>query len=280
MNISFFARPYFYGVDLSKSPRPILFRGSSLIRGEQVASYLGGKYNPASGFENDICIHLKPKDLDQVKDGSYVDVIDGTHTIIGQLKKRPKVNVIAYSKISYKFLKSKLENNVVLIPEHHCNFEKIKRERKKVTTAGYIGSPSPLASQVGDKLEKKLKELGFNFKACYFFKNRKDVTDFYQKIDFQVIAFFGYFGDKNPFTHPNKIVNAASFGIPTIAAWKLGYSEFKDNYIPVKSLEELLEEAEKMKKQDYYDKLSGKIAKAAEPYHIEKIAEKYKELTR
>ena len=68
MDISFFAKPPFLNVspnvpyvfDGKPIKRGHLLRVSSLIRGNQMAEYLGGKLNPTEGYENDVCIYVKP----------------------------------------------------------------------------------------------------------------------------------------------------------------------------------------------------------------------------
>jgi len=117
MNISIFARPYFFVNDPLLGSKPVLGRGTSLIRGEQMAQYLGGKYNPIEGFENDLRIYLKPRSLDHIRDNDYVDVSDSGDIIIEQLKKRPKLKLIASSLATYEYLKERLPNKIVLIPE-------------------------------------------------------------------------------------------------------------------------------------------------------------------
>lgn len=278
MNISFFASSYYLGVNPAISTEPILFRGSSLIRGEQMAQFLGGKYNPTQSSEHDICVYIKPKTVAELKTGAWVDVVDNGRHNVEQLINRPDLNVIAFTKLSHDFIKQTLKNKIVVIPEHHCNFERIKRSRKRVTTAGIVTTPSLAAYQVYNQIEKQLEKVGIKFRTCYHFATRQDVVDFYQQIDFQVVGYFGY-GEINPFGHPNKIINAASFGIPTIAYQKLGYQEFASNYLPIKNMSELELEVEKLKERNYYEAFAGKIINAAEQYHIENIAKKYKVLT-
>lgn len=281
MNISIFARKYFTGEEAGVSTGLYLHRATSYIRGEQVAEYLGGKYNPQSGFDNDICIYLKPKPrtFDQIKDGSYVDFSDGEPYLIELLQKRPKIKVIASSKTSFEFLKQQLKNEIFLIPEHHCNFERFKRTRKEITTGGIITNPSAITYQAYTQVKKLLSKIGFKFISCYDWENRQDVVDFYAQIDFQVIALFGIYNDYDPFRHPTKIINAASFGIPTVANWNGGYKEFEENYIPVHKIDDLVKEAEKLKDTHYYNQLVDKIIPATEAYHIENIAKLYKQLT-
>ena len=276
MSISIFARPYFLGQELSTG-EPYLHRVTSLVRGEQIAEYIGGKYNPTSGYENDVCIYHKPKRLDHIKDTSYVDVSDAD-CLVEQLQHRPQIKVIASSQCSYEFLKEKLKNEIVLIPEHHCNFERVVRERKTITTGGIIGHPSVFSGPVNDEIRKQLEEIGLKFITCFNYKNRQDSINFYKQIDFQVIGHFGYLNNYDPFNHPSKMINAASFGIPTIANWKLGYKEFEGSYIPVRTMDSLVAEAEKMKNENYYNEWADKIIKEAEKYHISKVAEMYKQL--
>ncbi len=278
MNISIFARPYFFVDDPLLGSEPVLGRGASFIRGEQMAQFLGAKYNPTSGYEQDLRIYLKPRTLDQIKDGDYVDVSDSGDVIIEQLKKRPKLKLIASSLTTYEYLKERLANKIVLIPEHHCNFERTRRTRNEVTTGGYIGAPNPSIFGVNPEIEKRLAKIGLKFIAFYYFKDREDVVDFYEKIDFQIIPHF-YFDDSKIYRHPTKMISAASFGIPTIAARKSGYKEWEGNYISVQDMEDMLLEVEKLKNKDYYKMWSDKVTLAAESYHIENVAKLYRQLT-
>lgn len=280
MNISIFARKYFIAEDEGTTTGPYLHRATSYIRGEQIADYLGGKYNPESGFEDDICIYLKPKPrtFNQIKDGSYVDFSDTEAYLKEFLQNRPKIKVIASSQTSFDYLKKRLKNQLFLIPEHHCNFERAKRTRKKVTTGGIITNPSAITYRAYEEVKKRLSEIGLDFISCYDWKTRQEVVDFYAQIDFQVIALFGVYDPLDPFRHPTKIINAASYGIPTVANWQFGYKEFEENYIAVKSLGELIQEAEKLTEPEYFDSLVSNLIKAAEPYHISQIAKLYKNL--
>jgi hypothetical protein len=115
-----------------------------------------------------------------------------------------------------------------------------------------------------------------DFIPLFLFQTRQDIIDYYKKIDIQVIGYFDL--QDIPYYHATKIVNAASFGIPTVAGRRLGYREVEDFYIPVNNMEELLREVEKLKDPKYYKKWSTKITREAEKYHISKIAKLYKQL--
>ena len=192
------------------------------------------------------------------------------------IKKRPGIKAIAMSLPHFEFLKRELKNEVVLIPHHHVNFERVLRDRKKITNAGYVGVNNRKHRFVNRRVKEALATIGLDFTPLLLFQFRQDIIDYYKTIDIQVIGYFGY--QDIPYYHATKIVNAASFGIPTVAGRRLGYKEFEDFYIPVKTMEELLIEVEKLKDPKYYKKWSAKIIKEAEKYHISNIAKLYQKL--
>ena len=173
-------------------------------------------------------------------------------------------------------MKSNLTNKIVLIPSHHINIERFRRERTEITTVGYIGSPSPIAFKEYELIGERLKTIGLDFITCFNFKTREDAINLYRSIDIFLI------GDlPKSDTHqknPTKIINAASFGIPTIAHPVIGYKEIEGSYIHASSLDEMIAEAQKLKDKKVYDEWSKKAYTMAEKYHISKIAELYKKL--
>lgn len=248
---------------------------SSKIRGIEMAEYLGAKFNPEVG--EGVCIHVKPKSLDKVKNGDYVDFLDSDPFLIDLLKSRTRVKVIAASQCSYETLVKQLPNEVVLIPSHHINQERKKRTRTEVNTCGYIGRHSPEAVAMYDEIAKELNKVGFNFTAKFSFPRRQDAVNLYMGIDLFVIG--NYRGDDSPHKIPTKVINAASFGIPTVAYPLRGYKEIEGYYVPAKDNSELVAEVVKFKDQDYYSAWSAKVSDFAEQYHISKIAEMYRRLT-
>lgn len=279
MNMSFFARPSYIGRGCIEAEYECIYRMSSVVRAEQIAQYLGAKYNPKDGYENDVCIFQKPRDLSRVRGCDYVDVGDGQY-LIPLLKKRPDVKIIVVSECSRDHLMGQIKNEMVLIPQQHLNWERDKRNRKEITTGGYIGMPSFVQLKIRDEISGWMKDLGMDFITCFDYKNRQDAINFYKSIDFLLIGDFGYMDVNFPFSTPAKMINAASFGVPSIANWRLGFDDFKGNYKPVKTMGEMIEEVKKFKDKDYYDEFSHKIIKEAEKYHISNIAEKYRQLIR
>ena len=242
----------------------------SIIRGKQIADWIGGTYK---GDRGDVNIYIKPTKLDDVQDGDWVDVSDG-EWLVKHLKRRPKIKVIAHSLKTYEILKEELTNELVWISQQHLNWERHERDRKEINTCGYIGHPNELAFKICDKIGERIKSIGWNFITCFDYKTREDAVNFYKKIDLLVI---GGWNDP-PYKTPTKIINAASFGIPSVAFPTEGYKEFEGYYIPVKSLEEMIIEIEKFRDESYYKEWSDKIKDKAEEYHISNVSEKYKNL--
>lgn len=273
--ISFFAKHTYLLDDPNKPGEVYLQRVSSRIRAEEIANYLGAKLNPTEGFENDVHIYVKHYRTDQIQDGDYVDVLDDLH-VTELLKKRPGINVIAMSKPHVDYLKSLLKNKIFYIPHHHVNFERILRKRKKIINCGYVGTNSRHDLRVNQEVGKRLADIGLKFTPLFNFTTRDDIIKYYQQIDLQIIGYFDHMDI--PYYHQTKIVNAMSFGIPTIASPRLGYSEVKDFFVAINNLDELVIAAEKFKDPTYYNSWPEKIIKEAEKYHISNIAKLYRSL--
>jgi hypothetical protein len=243
--ISIFAKPTFFIGETGKEEDWTLHRVSSRIRGEEIAEYLGAKFNQE---RSDVNIYVKGFAHGRVKDGDYIDILDDDWTV-GWLKDKPGIKVIAMSLAHYDWLKKELKNEIVYIPHHHVNFERVARTRKEITTCGYIGAP------------QNIKAEGFEFTDQRVYKTRQDIIDFYKKIDIQII------GDVPdvPYYHPTKIINAMSFGIPTVSPKKIAYREVDGFYF--QNLEEL---------KGGWD--ADRLIKEAEKYHISNIAKLYQQL--
>lgn len=273
--ISFFAKHTYYLDDPDNPGKLFLRRLTSRVRGEEIAKYLGARFNPSEGYENDVCIYVKSSRFDRIKDGDYVDLLDDLYAI-EQLKTRPKIKAIAMSTPHLEYVRSIIKNNIAYIPHHHVNFEKFRRKRKKVTTCGYVGSASRYEINLNKELGKRLAEIGLNFVPLFHYSSRKDIVNYYKKVDLQIIGSFKYLDI--PYYHQTKIVNAMSFGIPTIASPRLGYRDVEGFYIPVNNMDELMAAAQEMKDPKQYNKWPEKIIAESEKYHISEIAKLYKQL--
>ena len=267
MTISFFYKKAFFHRDDTH-----LMRGSSLIRGEQIADFLGAKKNPADGFGSDLCILVNPhvnkyKELPQ---NSYVDLID-TKYFVDKLSQRPDLKIIVTSLPALSSIKMVLpQHKIYLIPQHHCNFERVRRTRKELTTIGFIGSPRNFQLDSED-FSKRCSGLGLKFMYKIDYKNRGHVCNFLQQIDVQLD-----WRPKSEANNPLKIINAASFGVPTIAFPKDGYQEIDGYYFKAENSDEIFEIISNLKRNgDEYTRHTQVGMIMAEEYHIQKIAKFY-----
>lgn len=273
-DLSFFAKRRAFGKEDGH-----LIRGSSVIRGEQISEYLGAKLNPLDGYENDVCIYVKPNSK-SIRAGdvtfskyAYIDIVDG-ESLRTDLKQMVRVPAIACSSHDYEYLVKKLKNKIVLIPQHNCNFERFVRNRDKILTVGAIGAPAGKGF-IPSELIHKIEALGLNFWYFSRFIRRKDILKFYKQIDIQLV----WRPYETVLRNPLKIVNSSSFGVPTIALDEEAFSEVRDCYIPVKTQDEAIGKIkELMFSPEMYKLYSENCIKRGEQYHISKIAELYKKL--
>jgi hypothetical protein len=273
--ISIFALDSYIGHSYAKNSPLSVRRLSSRIRGEEISEYLGAKFNPTSGYENDVCIYVKPRTLDKIPDGAYVDFLDGEFRDYWLIK-RPKIKVIAASQYSYEYMKSRLPNEIFLIPSHHLNTDRIKRDRKEIKVAGYIGTASPAAFKRFDEIESRLRALNIDFVSSFLFKTKQDALDLYKQIDIFVCGDWDAYD--HPYKIPTKIINAASFGIPAVAFPMMANQELEGFYEHARNMKETIAAVEKLKDESYYNEMVDKIVPMAEKYHISKVAELYRKL--
>lgn len=287
-NISIFAKPAFLNVDPS---RPFKYEGkppsrghlqriSSITRGEQIAEYIGAKLNPTEGYQQDICIYVKPPykqghDFKFEGKKSYLDICDAPE-FCDLLKKHPEVSVISTSERTFNTLKGILPNEIVNIPEHHCNFERVRRNRKQVTRVGCIGSRRAFG-YLPKGLKEALAQRGMELIEFSTIFTRQDVVNYYLNIDVQII--WRPYIDDARLINPLKIINASSFGIPTIMYEEKAAEEMDGCYIAVHTLDEFLAELDKLRSDPkLYDEYANTCIEKSEAYHIEKIGQLYKNL--
>jgi hypothetical protein len=275
MSISIFAKRHF------RARRDgHLQRVSSIIRGYQIAEYLGAKLNPTEGFESDVCIYVKPhvKPVDDIPfyGHAYLDIIDGNN-LIHLAQKHPDVSVITCSYASFSSVTSQINNKVILIPQHHCNFERFQKKGADVLTVGCIGTKSAFVN-IPPQLIESIKALGIHFIEFSNFQSREDIVDFYKKIDVQMV-WRPYMREASTLSNPLKIVNAASFGVPTIALDEMAFYEMKGYYFPVETEKEFIDQLIRLKSSTaLYSEYSEKCFKKAENYHITRVGKLYKDL--
>jgi hypothetical protein len=256
------------------------------LRGHQIAEYLGAPVNPAVVNKDDVCIYVKMRPIHGAI--SYIDMVDNSR-YIDVLKNHPEFNGIAVSQTALDFIKSQVNNKVVFIPHHHCNYERARRQRSEVLTVGYIGEDVTFDAyrwQVVLLMEKR----GINFVYCHDYNTRQDVCDFYKKIDIQIVwrDITNTHGNGRDWgrwvipelKNPLKLSNAGSFGIPTVAFPEINFeAEYKGAYLPAATLDELVDQIDLLKNNPAaYDYIARKAEANAEKYHVENIAKLYRTL--
>lgn len=260
-----------------------LQRVSSIIRAQQIAERIGARINPTEDYTDDVCIyvkpHVKPHEDFTFYGDPYLDIIDGW-MLIPLVNKHPEVSVIACSYNDFEYISTQVKNKVVHIPQHHCNFEKLPRVRKEVTRIGVIGASAAftfLPPELKEELHKRNMEL-VEFSSFY---TREDICNFYQSIDLQIVWRPYMRVKKIRLSNPLKIVNAASFGVPTIALDELAFREMKGCYLPVQNVAGLLDQIDKLTSStQMYQEYSEKCVSQAQTYHIDRVGKLYRDLVR
>ena len=243
--------------------------GSGEIRGKQIAQYLGAPCNPDGAYPDATHIYVKMQPPDDFPERSYLDVLDA-HQRIPWLLKRPHIGVIASSETGFEELRRRLRRtDVVLIPQHHCNFERVRRKEGEIKVAGVSGGRGAIQCDV-DELRVVLAGMGIEWHWQQSPKTRDEVFNFYTTIDVQVV----WRKMHRPMKNPLKIVNAMSFGIPTVAYPELAYREVEGYYWPATTMDELVTAIGQLRQG--FD--AGRLIDKAEEYHIENIAKLYTSL--
>lgn len=252
-------------------------KGSALLRGYQMARYLQAKTNPKTDYKNDTCIFVKIGWRDPYPKRTYLDIIDAGKWIYW-LKNHPSIGVIATSVIAKEYLSEFLErDDIILIPHHHCNFERWVRPDREVKTVGIVGSINAFRYPL-EKFRKQLADIGLELKTSKNLRSRLELVEFFKTIDIHVTWRFkgSYVRLKNSL----KLSNACSFGIPTVACPERAYiSEYKGYYIPAQTIDELISSIKFLKENHtFYREYADKGVIKAEQYHIENIANLYQQL--
>lgn len=192
----------------------------------------------------------------------------------------PSVKVMAIGETAEKYLKARLLNEVVLVPEHHCNFERAQRGAWNPQTVGFVGYANNFCIEP-KWFEEELKKVGLEFKMLLMQEDsrRIDVVKFYKTIDIQVTFRLPRIMQGMPpeMKNPLKVINAASFGIPTVGFPELAYEEFPV-FVEAKTAEDLVCSCQRMKEIGSFFKTA--LLEKAEAYHVSKAVETYKELLR
>jgi hypothetical protein len=205
---------------------------SEFTRGYQIAEALGCKLNSSVKDYDETVIAVKTlfnpavqKDLRNFTN-LYMDFIDDIN-LIPLARNYSTTKIIVLTEAMRDFIAQHVKNELVLIPEHSCNFERFVRDPDKdVKTVGYVGSPQCFNLDFAE-VKEALASAGLDFKylLCEDEKvTRLDVVNFYKTIDIQ-ITFRLPDEEVRPqiYRNPLKLFNAGSFGIPSVSFPEMAY---------------------------------------------------------
>jgi len=248
--------------------------GSGQIRGLQMSEYFKARLNPQEwSYDFDIHIWVKQQPIDLTLPGKhYLDVLDEPRRV-PWLKEHPECGVISSSESSHEYLKETLgRDDIVLIPQHHCNFDRVVRDRDELLVAGVVGGQGAIQCDI-DELKENLAAKGITeFKWLQNPRNPAEIAEFYKGIDVQVI-WRSESGDR-ALKNPLKIINAMSFGIPTIAYPEIGYQEVEGYYWRAGNMRDVRKAIDKL--NNGFD--AQLLIDKAEEYHIDNISKLYGQL--
>jgi hypothetical protein len=254
--------------------------GTLQIRGYQISKYFKGSTVDNNDYFDGVNIYIKIIPYEFIPDICYCDVVDN-YKVLRRVSNYSEIGVIVLSKIGFDYARRQLgDRNIKLIPQHHCNKNRIIRPDRLVKTVGFIGSSGSCQLSFL-KLRKSFLRIGLNFIWMIPPYTLKQVINFYQSIDIQIVYRIWDRRDRNVNLKDGlKLFNAGSFGIPTVSTSEPGYDEeYKDLYLKVNSPSELIEKCLSLKKNNtFYNDLQGKLLDKAEDHHIDKILPLYKEL--
>lgn len=281
MNLVFFAKRGFLGNHYHNLVEgDTILRLSGETRGAQPAAYLDAKLNPRVRRPEEVCIFVKGHRMELARDGDYIDFSDAaTSMLVPWLLTHPRVHVIAHSQYAYEYLRPMFPNRMVCIPQQHINWENaLPTKKNEPLVAGYIGRPSHISVEIQNEIRETLKDVGMEFKVAFTWGTREDAIRFYQSIDILVLGGYGKLDANLWQITPTKMINAAAFGVPSIAFMRIGYREFEGYYTQFQTMDDLLYEVERLRVESYYQAYSARILARSWVYHISIIAELYRSL--
>ena len=267
---------------------------SSNIRGKQIVDALvkdgvDAVFNseePASKGDKLVFVKCAPnEDSYEVTKACdvFIDIVDSHGTIDGIKRSEhlKNANIIAIGDLAYNYLSNELRSHkIIKIPEHHCNFENAVRDSsKKVDTVGFCGYPYNLHIDVG-LLERMLGAVGYRVLLLTDMQNvtREAICDFYKQIDIQICYRRDVGACVPQLKNPLKVINAASFGVPTVTYLEPSYVECKDIIVLADDIYGMAKGIISFTDDSKYNEMSEKCIEFARDYHIDKIVSKYKEI--
>ena len=260
---------------------------SYTIRGRQMADYLCAEHNPQQPSAGSTCVLIKmlPYMLGRRR-GTYVfdnpywlDPIDRWEDV-EYLRRKPHIPFIVSGLLAVHTLSGTHTNRIAHIPHHHCNYLRQQRPEGEITRIGYVGNMRAMRHDL-TTASNVFRARGFEFVLPTSpIRTREDLIRFYSTIDIQLAWRPPVHPIVAVLKNPLKVVNAASFGIPTISCPDPSYStELPGVYLEAESMDDAGAIASRLRDSPaLYQEMSERAREASEAYHIEKIGQLYRAL--
>jgi hypothetical protein len=260
-----------------------ILRLSGEVRGAQIAEALGVPLNPIPRPPETTAVLVKGYRRQWAHAGDWLDWADSTWEAVGAwAAAHPEVGLLAHTTHAEAWLRARLPHHDIRhVPQQHLNWEGNEhRPPGRTLVAGYIGRPSPIACRLVAEEEALLRPLGVPMIAAWSWETRRDAIRFYQTIDVLVIGGYGVLPADTWQATPTKMINAGAFGVPAIAAPRAGYADWEGCYWPYRTADDLRDALTALSDPAVYAVWSWRVRRAAEPYHITRICERYRALDR
>lgn len=272
--------------------------GSGEIRGEQVGDFLGVSVRMMPSRPNGgINVWVKGQPVDDYPRGrSYLDMMDAGERV-PWIRQHPDIGLIGISRTAIKWMQRKIgRDDIHLIPEHHCNYRRERRQRDQIRRVGVIGNRNAFWG-ITPEIVRTFAAMGLEFVYQVnpdgvrkyhgnpfqptVYVGQEGVRNFYRNLDIQVVWRPHLHSGSHMLCNPLKLENAGSFGIPTVAYPEPSYAaEWDKCFVPVQTMQEMFAAVKRLRDdRDYYRDMSERARERAEQYHIEHTSRKYLCLT-
>ena len=261
---------------------------SEHTRGYQIASALGCRVNAKITDLSETTINVKcyphlDLECNSKMNNLYLDLIDSDNTI-DVANAIPNAKIIAITDIMKDYLSCHIKNDIVVIPEHTCNFDNEVREDREVKVVGYVGSTQCFDLDVFE-VKEALNSIGLDFRFLTsetMDVTREDICEFYKSIDIQLAFRLPNIAVRKPiYRNPLKIFNAGSFKIPTVAFPEISYEICAGTYfLEALNLASVIDKCYMLKNDDsLYDFYSNRVYEWSKQFDIVKVANLYAKLS-
>jgi hypothetical protein len=256
---------------------------SGIVRGHQIADRMGAPCDPPEIDPRETVVAVKCwspvfPEIERL----YCDILD-SDSLLPTIQAHPRVGVIVCTETGRDYVAARVENPIVVIPHHHCNFESRVRSARPPTVAGYAG-PRGNFDLDPEMVKHALSRIGLSFRWMFTDEvavSREDLCAFYPGIDIQIVFRKPRLIPNMPpeLKNPLKLVNAGSFKVPTVGYPERCCREAGEGFLPARTLEGVVAACDALKTDAaFYDRQAEAGHRQAEAFHIREICRRYRQI--